>query len=115
MDKDEQLLRNIVEQKRKKSRDRTVKLGEVVGDIQTNRISPAQTRFARLTEVLEQVLGPNLASHCKVDSVSAGQLKILADSPSYRTQLRLCSSEIIGQLQQACPRARIKNIKIELG
>lgn len=115
MDTGEQALQRIVAQKKKNPRPTAIKLGDVVGKMVTNRILPQQARIGQIVEALHQLLGPDLSSHCRVDSVSAGQLKILVDSPSYRNELRLCSGELVDQLRQQCPQAGIKKIKIGLG
>ena len=111
---DEQLLRRVVEQRRKRLPKGATRLGDVVERIQVGRILPNHRRFAGLVEELGELLGPEINKHCKIDSVSAGKLKILVDSPSYRTELRLCSHELLGQLQRQCPQAKIKSIEIGL-
>jgi hypothetical protein len=36
---------------------------------------------------------------------------VQVDSPSYVYELQLCSSELLNELQQQCPKARLTRIK----
>ena len=114
MDQDEQL-RNLVKWRAKRRVDKTVKLGEVATELMENRITPQWDRFGAIVEVWEQLLPSELRRHCEIAGVSGGKLKVRADSPSYLYELRLCSSEILSQLQWQCPRAKIKKIEFTAG
>lgn len=108
-------LQEIAERRRKKKWDRTAKLGDVVMSIIEKRISPGQKKFGSLIETWSDLLPAGLSEHCKIDGVSRGQLKVLVDSPVFVHELRLCSSQLLEQLQQRCPRAGIKKIKFTIG
>lgn len=94
---------------------RAVKLGDVVAELVDKRISPQQEKFGAVAEAWDQLLPAELSEHCKLSDVSGGQLKVKADSPVYVHELRLCSEELLEQVQQLCPRARIKGIRISIG
>ncbi len=91
------------------------RLGEVLGEVMDRRISPRQARFGPVAEFWNEVLPVELGRHCKIAGVSGGQLKVVVDSPSFMHELRLCSSELLEELRQRCPRARIEKIKIVAG
>jgi len=94
--------------------DRTVRLGDVVQQLIDNHISPTCDKFGAVAEVWSQLLPPELAQHCQVGGISAGLLRVRVDSPAYMYELQLCSHELVEQLRQQCPQARIKKIKFTL-
>lgn len=114
MDNSQQLC-NIADRRTKRRRDRTVRLSDAVSRLMENCISPQQARFSAVAELWSQLLPAGLRRHCKIADISAGQLKVLVDLPPYMHELRLCSSELLKELQQQCPRAQIKKIKLVLG
>lgn len=103
-----------VRQWRKRRRGGTAKLGEVVKRLMNHRISLRQARLGSVVELWGRLLPAELGRHCEVADVSGGQLKVLVDSPTYASELRLCCSQLLIELQRQCPRARIKEIKIAL-
>ena len=114
MGEDEQL-RSIINLRTKPKPDRTVKLGEVIRELMERRISPQHTMFGLIDELWNQLLPAELSQHCEIIDISGGCLKVLVDSSSYMYELRLCSSQILEQLQSECPRAQIKKIKFVIG
>lgn len=114
MDNGQQLC-NIANRRTRRRWDQTVRLGDAVSQLMENCISPQQVRFSAVAELWSQLLPAGLRRHCKIADVSAGQLKVLVDLPPYMHELRLCSSELLKELQQQCPRAQIKKIKLVLG
>jgi len=95
--------------------DRAVRLGDVAMELMECRISPRQARFESIADAWSQLLPVELRRHCKIAGIAGGQLKVKVDLPSYMYELQLCSSELITELQQQCPRARIKKIKFVVG
>lgn len=114
MNQDEQL-RGTVKYQRKRYMDRAVRLGDVTRELLENRISPQQAKFAPIAELWSQLLPDELGRHCKIVDISGGQLKVSVDLPVYMYELRLCSSELLGELQRQCPRGHIKKIKFVVG
>ena len=112
---DSQQLRNIANRRTRQKLDRTVRLGDTINQLMEDRISPQQARFSLVAELWSQLLPAGLRQHCKIADISTGQLKVLVDLPPYMHELRLCSSELLKELQQQCPRAQIRKIKLVLG
>ena len=110
MDESEQL-RSILEWRTKQKPDRTARLGDTIKQLMENRISPQHARFGPIAQLWGQLLPEELYRHCELTDISGGQLKVLVDSPAYMYELRLCSSELLKELQRRCPKARIKKIK----
>jgi predicted nucleic acid-binding Zn ribbon protein len=91
--------------------DSTVRLGEVAERLLAEQISPRQEKFGPIAEIWSLMLPAELARHCEIVGVSNGRLKVQVDSPSYMYELQLCSSELLEELQQQCPKARLTKIK----
>ena len=116
-DKAKQLLdsSNISRLRTKRYSDNAVRLGETVKELVEGRISRQQARLGPVVEQWDRLLPDELREHCRIADISGGQLKVQVDSPSYEYELRLCSSEILAELQARCPGARIEKIKFMPG
>jgi len=110
MDEFEQL-QNTLRYRRAKIRNRTVKLCDAAQQFMTKKVLPLQERFGAVTELWSRLLPAELHRHCEIVDVSGGHLKVRVDSPAYKYELQLCSPELLEELQQQCPRARITDIK----
>ena len=95
--------------------DGAVRLGEVAQQVMTEQISPRQSRFGAVADAWLEVVPHELAEHCEIVDVTGGQLKVQVGSSPYMYELQLCSSELLGELRQRCPRARLKRIKFVVG
>jgi len=104
-------LQNNLKYRKAKIPNSTVKLGDVVQNFMTKWVSPRQARFGAVAELWSQLLPAELCQHCEIVDISGGQLKVRVDSPAYKYELQLCSSEILEELQQQCPKARLTEIK----
>jgi len=91
------------------------KLGDVAKRFIEGIVSPRQAKFAPVAEIWCQLLPDELNRHCRIADISGGHLKVVVDSSSYLYELQLCSSELLKELKQRCPRARIKDIKFTVG
>jgi hypothetical protein len=111
MCEDEQLQHNAFKGQKARKADRTVRLGEVVQNFMTTCVSPRQARFGAVAELWGRLLPAELCRHCEIVDISGGQLKVRVDSPAYKYELQLCSSELLEELQQQCPKARLTEIK----
>lgn len=93
----------------------TTKLGNVISELVENRISPLHTKFGLITELWERIIPAELRQHCKIASISGARLKVLADSPSFASELRWYSQSLLKEIQQQCPKVRIKDIECVVG
>ena len=107
---EETRLRNAVRWRRRKAYDAT-RLDQAVQELVQEHVLPRQARFSRVMEVWERLLPESLAAHCEIVDITAGQLDVQVDSPSYLYELQLCSSELLDELQQQCPRVRLTKIR----
>ena len=117
MDADEQFCVDLARRREQQEqrRAKTTVLGDLVKTLIDRRVGPQHAKFGSLEEVWEQLLPAELSGHCELTGVYGGQLKVRVDSPAHMYELKLCSSELISELQQQCPRAGIKNIKFVIG
>ena len=92
--------------------DKIAMIGEVVEQFIGQEVSPRQKRYGAVLEAWRQALPEELSRHCEIIDISGGQLTIRIDSPSYKYELHLCSSEILKELQRQCPSARLTKIKL---
>ena len=112
---EEEQLRCTVKRQKQRHPDGAVRLGDIAKELLENQISPKQARFGSIPEIWRQLLPDELRRHCKIAGISGGQLKVSVDLPAYKYELQLCSSELLSELQQQCPRAHIKKIKFVVG
>ena len=112
MEADEQFCVDLARRREQQQRrDRTARVGDLVKTMIDRTVEPQHAKFGSLEEVWEQLLPVELSGRCELAGVSGGQLKVRVDSPTHMYELKLCSSELVSELQQQCPRAGIKNIK----
>jgi len=111
MDEEEKLL-NAAEWRRSWKSYRAVNLGQVARQLFDERISPQQARFSQISEAWSRLLPAELCGHCEIIDISGGQLEVQVDSPSYKYELQLCSSELLEELQRQCSRVRLTKIKL---
>ncbi len=108
-------LRSIRQRRSRAKSKGAQRLGEILIELMDGQVSPRQARFGPVVELWGELLPVELACHCRITGLLGGQLKVAVDSPSYMHELRLCSVELLEELQQRCPRARIERIKIVAG
>jgi hypothetical protein len=111
MDDDERLL-NATRWRKSYNTYSAVNLGRVAQQLLDEQISPQQARFSQVAEAWNRLLPAGLCGHCEIVDISGGQLEVEADSPSYKYELQLCSSELLEELQRQCPRLRLTKIKL---
>lgn len=104
-------LQNTLKCRRTRKTYSAADLGQVAQQLLDTQISPRQAVFSGVAEAWSGMLPDELARHCEIVDISAGRLVVQVDSPSYAYELQLCSSELLDELRQQCPRARLTRIK----
>ena len=107
---DDEQLRNIGNARKRPQR--TARLGDVVRQLMERQILPRQAKFEPVVQLWNQLLPEELRRHCEIVDFSSGQLKVRVDSPSHASELRWCSSQLLDEIQDQCPRAKLKEIKV---
>ena len=110
MDELEQL-QNTLKYRRAKIRNNTTKLCNAAQKFLTEQVAPKQIKYGAVAEIWSQLLPEELCKHCEIIGISGGKLRVKVDSPAYKYELQLCSSELLKELQQQCPKARLTEIK----
>jgi predicted nucleic acid-binding Zn ribbon protein len=91
----------------------TVRLGREL-ELIMRGVKPRQAGLGRLRDRWEVIVGCRLAGHSRPSELSAGQLKIVADSPSHLYELRLSRDRILRQLRRTCPGLRIGRVRFSI-
>ncbi|WP_100445187.1 DciA family protein [Glycomyces xiaoerkulensis] len=73
----------------------------------TGRISGAAV-FGRWSEIV----GPEIADHCRPEQLVDGELLVVAESSAWATQLRLFSKQIYGKITAALGPGVVKRLRI---
>jgi len=90
------------------------KLGDTLTML-LSRITPLADKFTKVDEYWNRSLPEEVKRHCRLGAVSGSLMEIIAESPSYLYELRLCSRQILKELRVNCPAAGIRKIKVIIG
>jgi len=104
-------IQQAVKDRQYKRPDRTVCIGQIAEQFIAKQVKPRHRKYGDVVEVWEQILPEELCTHCEITDISNGRLTVKVDSPSYKYELHLCSSEILRELQKQCPVARLTKIR----
>ena len=66
----------------------------------------------RVFRAFEQAAGDEIMSHCNIESINGGVLKLNVRPGPYMFSIRSRADEIIGRMRVLCPSAHIREIKI---
>ena len=69
-------------------------------------------RNVSVPDAFEQIAGDSLAQNCRIESLTAGVMKVRVKSGPYMFELRTRAGQIIEQLKQQCPSSNIREIKL---
>jgi hypothetical protein len=69
-------------------------------------------RNVSIPDAFEQIAGDSLAQNCRIESLTAGVMKVRVKSGPYMFELRTRAGQIIEQLKQQCPSTNIREIKL---
>ena len=100
-----------IRQKKTRRPDRTVRIGDIANKFMGEQVCPRQNKYGAVVEIWRRILPLELSQHCEITDLAGGQLTVKADSPSYKYELHLCSSELLKELQVQCPGVRLTKIK----
>ena len=106
---------NTIGQRKTRKPDRTVSIGEAAQKFMGEQVSPRQDKYGAVVDLWRRILPVELSRHCEITDLSGGQMTVKVDSPSYKYELHLCSSELLKELQAQCPKVRLTKIKLVIG
>jgi predicted nucleic acid-binding Zn ribbon protein len=73
-------------------------LGDAVGELVRDREWSRTLTAAGLLPRWEQIVGRDIAEHCRPERLEAGELKCVAESTAWATQIRLMSAQILARI-----------------
>lgn len=75
------------------------------------KVARPAMRNVSIPEAFEQLAGDVLAQNCRIESLTAGIMKVKVSSGPYMFELRSRAGQIIEGLRQQCPSSNIREIK----
>jgi predicted nucleic acid-binding Zn ribbon protein len=114
MDAEEFLQRRVKWQPKPYGR-KAENVGQTVSRLMDQQIAPNCKKLMPVLELWKQMLPADIQKHCKIAGLKGRQLEVTTDSSSYAYELKLCSQELVSQIQQNCPAAKVEKIKIIIG
>jgi predicted nucleic acid-binding Zn ribbon protein len=73
-------------------------LADAVGELVEERDWTRTLTAAGLLPRWEQIVGTDIAAHCRPERLEAGELHCVAESTAWATQLRLMSSQVLARI-----------------
>jgi predicted nucleic acid-binding Zn ribbon protein len=73
-------------------------LGDAVHELVEDRGWTRTLIAAGLLPRWEQIVGPDIAAHCRPERLEAGELTCVAESTAWATQLRLMSTQLLARI-----------------
>ncbi len=73
--------------------------GKLVDALVTQQDWTARTKVGAVFGRWDTLVGPDIAAHCRPESLSEGELLVVAESTAWATQLRLLAPSILGRLR----------------
>lgn len=70
---------------------------------------------ARIVTRWEQIVGPEVAAKCRPSSLKAGILRVRTDSPTWASEFRFLSPQVIGRINAELGRTVVTEIKPWVG
>ncbi|WP_249523653.1 DUF721 domain-containing protein [Modestobacter marinus] len=74
-------------------------LGSLVVSLVTQQDWTARTKVGAVFGRWDTLVGPEIAAHCRPESLNEGELLVVAESTAWATQLRLLAPSILGKLR----------------
>jgi predicted nucleic acid-binding Zn ribbon protein len=75
------------------------RLGSLVDALVTQQDWTARTKVGTVFGRWDSLVGPDIAEHCRPQSLSEGELLVVAESTAWATQLRLLAPSILAKLR----------------
>lgn len=83
---------------RRPGREDGVAVGDVLGELVSENCWDDRLAATRMFTEWDQIVGPEVAQHCHVDSFEDGVVLVRASSTAWATELRLLAPRIVAKL-----------------
>ncbi len=90
-------------------------LGDVLDHFVEKNVTPRYGRSEQIKSIWQQLLPEQLAGYCRIKNFEGGVLTIVAQSPSYLHELRLCKGHLKKEMNKQLRGTRIKEIRFMIG
>ena len=87
-------------------------LGRLVDKLVTEQDWSERTRVGAVFGRWSALVGPDIAAHCEPQTLTEGELLIVAESTAWATQLRLLAPTILGKLRAQVGGDVVKTLRV---
>jgi predicted nucleic acid-binding Zn ribbon protein len=87
-------------------------LGETLSKLLVERGWDVPAAIAGVTERWGEIVGAELAEHCRPDKFEAGVLQLVAESTAWATQVRLLVAQVHGRIDDVVGRGVVTRIEV---
>jgi predicted nucleic acid-binding Zn ribbon protein len=87
-------------------------LGDAVGELVRDRDWSRTLTAAGLLPRWEQIVGSDIAAHCRPERLEAGELAVIAESTAWATQLRLMSPQVLARIAAEVGPDIVRRLKV---
>jgi len=87
-------------------------LGASIGDVVAEQHWESTLRSAGLLARWEQIVGAEIAAHCRPQRLEAGELTCVAESTAWATQLRLLSRQVLDRIAKELGPGVVRRIRV---
>jgi len=87
-------------------------VGETLSKLLVERGWDVPAAIAGVTERWGEIVGAELAEHCRPDKFEAGVLKLVAESTAWATQVRLLVAQVHGRIDDVVGRGVVTRIEV---
>ncbi|GAB3353093.1 DciA family protein [Modestobacter lapidis] len=87
-------------------------LGSLVESLVSQQDWTAHTRVGSVFGRWDTLVGPDIAEHCRPQSLSEGELTVVAESTAWATQLRLLAPRILAKLHDQVGGDVVKRLRV---
>ncbi|MGA2915365.1 MAG: DciA family protein [Sedimentisphaerales bacterium] len=76
------------------------------------KVARPAVRNVSIPDAFEQIAGEYLAQNCRIESITAGILKVKTKPGPFMFELQTKAGQIVEQLKRQCPSANIRQIRL---
>jgi hypothetical protein len=95
--------------------DAFVRLGDALGRVGAELGLPEPTAFDALAAHWSEIVGADIASHARLDSVRDGVATVTADGPIWATQLRYLETAIVEGASAVVGEGVVCTVRVRVG
>ena len=94
--------------------DDPVSLADALARVQAELGLPESSALRALTDRWEELVGPDVAAHARLDAVRDGTAAIVVDSPLWASQLRYLEGDIVDRANALVGAGIVRGIRVRV-